>query len=461
MKCPFCGAEISDCLTVCPVCMKKLEKEETSDLAEEEISEISAVTEETAETAEPKKKSSILPIIICGLLACVIVAMIVFSSQIIGFFKGIFTKREAVEFTTEALSSRDVYTVKDIESSEDSRLATVVATCGDTEFTNADVQLLYRNSYYQFMNQYGMYAQMFGLDTTLPLWEQFAQDGLTWEQEFLSEGLTYANELGAAKQYCIDNGIELGDDLQEYIDTMPDQLEENAKSYGFASAEEYVQDSYGKAVTVPVFLKYFECMAYEEAIYNSLTCSEDEVNEFFEKNPDVMTSYGIAKQTVDVRHILIKPADADGDEVSTDEEWQAAKEEAERIYALYCEDPTEEHYIELATQYNQDPGSMETGGLYEGVLPGQMVAEFNDWIFADGRKAGDTAIVKTDFGYHIMYFVSIQENPDWYADCEGVCLNDKMTNLLAEIMEKYPLMVYINDIVIDDVQELDAAANEG
>lgn len=457
MKCQFCGAQIEDGLTVCPMCQKDL-----TEKAAEEVSEDLPVSEDAAEEeTKQKKKSSLLPVILCGLAACVIVLMIIFSSQIIGFIKGIFSHREAVQFTADVLNTREVYTVQDISSCDDARLKTVIATCGDTEFNNADLQLLYRNSYYQFMNQYGMYAQMFGMDTTLPLWEQYAAEGVTWEQQFLSEGLAYANELGAAKQYCVENGIELGDELQSYIDTLPDQLEENAQAYGFASAQEYVQDSYGEAVTIPVFQKYFELMAYEEAIYNSLTCTEDEVNAFYEANPDVMTSYRISKQTVDVRHILIKPADADGDEVSTEEEWQAASDEADRIYALYCEDPTEEHYIELATQYNQDPGSMETGGLYEGVLPGQMVAEFNDWIFADGRKAGDTAIVKTDFGYHIMFFVAIHENSDWLEACEDVCLNDKMSTLLAQIMEDYPLMVYVDDMIIDDVQNLDAAANEG
>lgn len=498
MKCPFCGAEIEDGLSLCPLCRKVLTQEAAEDTAEAaEVVETAEEAVESTEKALPiaeialeggKKKSRapvIISIVLCAVAACAIVLAIIFSSQIAAFFRGMFsgekatpaadtgettsateTEREsskprdpseAVEFTSDVLSSRDVYSVKDITSSDDPRLSTVVAYCGDIEFTNADLQLLYRNAYFQFMNQYGAYAQMFGLDTTLPLWEQYAAEGVTWEQEFLSEGLNYAKEFGAVKQYCIDNGIELSKDLQEYIDTMPEDLEASAITYGFASAEEYVQDTYGVAVTVPVFMQYFECMAFEEEIYNSLTCTEDEVIAFYENNPDVMTSYGISKQTVDVRHILIKPADADGDEVSTDEEWQAASDEAERIYALYLENPTEENYIELAKQYNQDPGSQETDGLYEGVMPGQMVAEFNDWIFADGRKNGDVEIVKTSYGYHIMFFVSIQENADWYEQCEAICLNEKMTAKLAEITENYPLMIFVDDIIIDDVQQLDAA----
>ena len=32
-----------------------------------------------------------------------------------------------------------------------------------------------------------------------------------------------------------------------------------------------------------------------------------------------------------------------------------------------------------------------------------MVAAFNDWCF-DGRKPGDTGIVETNYGYHVMFY---------------------------------------------------------
>ena len=34
-----------------------------------------------------------------------------------------------------------------------------------------------------------------------------------------------------------------------------------------------------------------------------------------------------------------------------------------------------------------------------------MVTNFNDWIFDASRKPGDTGIVESDYGYHIIYFV--------------------------------------------------------
>lgn len=114
-----------------------------------------------------------------------------------------------------------------------------------------------------------------------------------------------------------------------------------------------------------------------------------------------------------VRHILVTPehaadeaedAHADGESYSA-EELAAAKQEAEELYAQWQSgEATEESFAELANEKSDD-GDGTTGGLYTNVTPGQMVQAFNDWCFDASRKAGDTGIVQTEYGYHIMYFV--------------------------------------------------------
>ena len=38
-----------------------------------------------------------------------------------------------------------------------------------------------------------------------------------------------------------------------------------------------------------------------------------------------------------------------------------------------------------------------------------MVTNFNDWCFDESRQAGDTGIVETEYGYHVMYYVGDSE----------------------------------------------------
>ncbi len=109
--------------------------------------------------------------------------------------------------------------------------------------------------------------------------------------------------------------------------------------------------------------------------------------------------------TVNVRHILVKVGTSGDDSTSTDADWEECKSKIEEIQKEWEEtDQTEDDFATLATEKSEDTGSASNGGLYENVYKGQMVTEFNDWCFDADRKVGDTGIVKTSYGYHLMYF---------------------------------------------------------
>ncbi len=113
-------------------------------------------------------------------------------------------------------------------------------------------------------------------------------------------------------------------------------------------------------------------------------------------------------KTVNVRHILFTPTD-----YGTEDK---AKIAAEKILDKFnAGDKSEESFAELAMANSSD-GSKYAGGLYSNVKKGQMVTEFNDWIFDENRKAGDVEIVKTEYGYHIIYFVSDGQYNAWQTD---------------------------------------------
>ncbi len=114
--------------------------------------------------------------------------------------------------------------------------------------------------------------------------------------------------------------------------------------------------------------------------------------------------------TVNVRHILVSPTKSE-DGTVTDEAKLAAKNKADALLQQWATDGgTEDAFAALATANSGDSGSAAKGGLYENVYKGQMVAEFNDWCFDSARKPGDTGVVETSYGYHVMYFVGESES---------------------------------------------------
>ena len=152
-------------------------------------------------------------------------------------------------------------------------------------------------------------------------------------------------------------------------------------------------------------------------------------------------------ELVNVRHILVSFEGGTTDETTgavtySDEEKAKAKAAADEILAAFeAGEKTEEAFAALATEKTTDTGSKDSGGLYENVYPGQMVQAFNDWCFDASRKTGDTAIVETEYGYHVMYFVG--NSGVTYRDymIENTLRSEAMTEWETGLVEAAELVV--------------------
>jgi len=111
-----------------------------------------------------------------------------------------------------------------------------------------------------------------------------------------------------------------------------------------------------------------------------------------------------------VRHILVKFQGGTTDETTNTttysaEEKAAAKTKAEEILAEWkAGDATEDSFAALANEKSDD-GDGTTGGLFENISPdSNYVANFKNWAL-DQHKSGDTGVIETEYGYHVMYYV--------------------------------------------------------
>ena len=103
-------------------------------------------------------------------------------------------------------------------------------------------------------------------------------------------------------------------------------------------------------------------------------------------------------ETATSRHILIKLAPNADPKADA-----AAKAKAEDILKQV---QAGGNFAELAKKYSDDPGSKDSGGELGPSQRGRMVPEFDNAIFT--QKIGDTKIVKSQFGYHIVQVESRQ-----------------------------------------------------
>lgn len=143
---------------------------------------------------------------------------------------------------------------------------------------------------------------------------------------------------------------------------------------------------------------------------------------------------------VTVRHILSSfkggTTDESGNTTYSPKEKESALTVIEAIQKEWLENGgTVEAFEAIAKEKTEDTGSKENGGLYEDVYPGQMVTVFNDWCFAEGRKAGDYEIVETEYGYHLIYFVSHNDTTYREMLIEDTLRNEAYTEWYEEQLE--------------------------
>jgi peptidyl-prolyl cis-trans isomerase D len=97
--------------------------------------------------------------------------------------------------------------------------------------------------------------------------------------------------------------------------------------------------------------------------------------------------------TVKVRHILI----------ATQGQGQVIREDStakKLVDSIQLAIKNGANFDSLCAKYSDDPGSKDKGGVIEHVYSGQMVPQFNDFIFS--HPVGEKGVVKSDFGYHYI-----------------------------------------------------------
>jgi len=121
-------------------------------------------------------------------------------------------------------------------------------------------------------------------------------------------------------------------------------------------------------------------------------------------------------QMVNIRHILLDietVEDKDGNKSFDETDKAKVLKDAEKILEDFKngKDTSAKAFGELAMKKSVD-GTKTTGGVVEDIYVGMLgdgLKDFEAWCFEDGRKAGDTGIVLSEHGYHIIYFENYDE----------------------------------------------------
>jgi foldase protein PrsA len=214
-----------------------------------------------------------------------------------------------------------------------------------------------------------------------------------------------------------------------------DAINSQISQYGSRNAaEESVQGSYGVTLSEmkEIYKNLTLAQKYQTTVIGKVTVSDDDVKKYYDENKKNFDK-------VTVTHILIKTIDENSAPVSAGKKAEAKKKADDLLARVKAG----EDIKALAEKYSEDKPAVTTKDSlgYQGVYTfgkGEMDTNFEEWAFGD-RKAGDTGIVETVYGYHIMQFQKRAETPldTIKANLKSSLLTQKQSEELNKKMDEF------------------------
>ena len=396
-----------------------------------------------------------------------------------------------VPVTVPADGDPDDVTCKGSYSREDWVPDAVVATLGDHQLTNEQLQVWYALAVAE--RKQGPYDAAPDFSKPLDTQKCPIDDSVnSWQQYFLKRALNlwhsvYAMELQAREEplpteeaykpsqqnyerYMTDipatdylygfNPLYQPNSMHSgYLEDLPETLNVLAKEKGYADLADLAETGFGVSgdtLTDAVRMYNYSYMYFTTLSY------------YIENDESAVSAFRIADggyttegKTVDFRQLLMVPGGEDWPQVTVaangtvngpEEAWAACTAEAEELLLHWQRKlrHTEEAFADLAYKNSKDTGSAVNGGIYRNVKKGCLIPELEQWCFDEARQPGDTAILRSPYGIHILYFSGSREIA--YGDAEEDLKETGLRELVELARKRYPAEVTYSAITLKEAQ---------
>lgn len=355
-----------------------------------------------------------------------------------------------------------------------------VAAAGDSRLTNDALQVYYRMELAAYEAPEGQENQP---DFSRPLdtqpcpvegynsWQQyFLQQAVeTWYRRTLLEQKSFLHRVREEKnfeyntylhenymddcmavspaQYLLyddDATFEPNDLHREFLENIPQMLEDLAQDQGYAGAEEMARGEFGSGIEG--LTEYTRLLNWDYAYFTELSydipVTDEETAAYLEEHPEENRQGTLA----DFRQILVKPDPGESREdlmkraqslINHEWNWKKATEAA---------------FAALANKRSDDEGTALDGGLFSGIRPGQTPEAMDAWLFDSERKTGDTVLLESDQGVHILYFIGTRDISSETARRE--LTRQKLLERAGTDPEDLPLRVFYRKVGLTPVEAL-------
>lgn len=274
-------------------------------------------------------------------------------------------------------------------------------------------------------------------------------DTITYSQITFRCTLPTTDETGAAIQRTDEEQAAELEELKAGQKALAEEVQAklNSGSDPASLAEEYADTLYGSSDgsrSTYANLAYF---AYGDWLFDSERKAGDVT--LIEEGTDTTYYYYVVRfedrsldqeETHNVRHLLVQAGEPTTTSQPSQEEYDQAEQKAQELLAQWkAGEATEESFTALVTENSDDSGSASSGGLISNITASSSYVEsFRSWAIDPARKEGDVELVKSEYGWHIMYYVSTND-PIWKQNTAAALQNQDYEDLASAASEGWTI----------------------
>lgn len=332
-------------------------------------------------------------------------------------------------------------------------------TCGQITLDNTQLG-------YYFWTEYSYYLMSLGnqipatLDVTKPLSEQMYDSSSTWQDYMLNKTMVTIQETLAMVNGALEAGFELPVTRQAELDRDLTTIAETPlelgmlKADGTADVDAYLQQSYGEGANLESLSQFlyhsYLAAAYADYLYNLPEFSDGEIEAYYTENSLEYWENGVYQledKLATIRIILQSPTNLT-DTVA----WENAQKAAESLYLSWqAEAGNQDDFSAMAAAHSTD-STRAQGGLMTDISPQNLTGDLATWVFEPERQPGDSAVVKSETGWVIVYYVSQSDLTLWEKTAQEDLRQDTFAEEFVRLQEAYPATVDMAQVSIVELE---------
>lgn len=243
----------------------------------------------------------------------------------------------------------------------------------------------------------------------------------------------------------------------KYLEELPQTLTKLAKEKGCQDLADLAETAFGTSA---------EALQEAVRLYNYSYMYFTTLSYYIESDAQTVSAWMVDAGTytdqstaATFRQILLIPGDethpnvrvaANGTVSCTEDTWEACVKEAEALLDHWQKKLryTEEAFADLAYKNSSDAGSALNGGIFRDVKAGDLIPELEAWVFDPARQPGDTTVLRSPWGVHILYYSG--SSTAAYEAAARDLKEEELHQLAAQARKQYPMEVRYAGITLKE-----------